>query len=257
MAVPTAVVREAFVNMQNQGALKKGDELPRSAKMLSMLGLKRTPYNLALWQLVVRGEVSRIDQRHFWGNHPKNTRSKDQIHLILLRAVAEDLLEEGDVFPTAGTIDAAYNATRASAVSRLLVEQKIITANRRRKYVSIGAKARAEQAVASFQFGFSAIEKQADDLFASLEEQQSHAEATAVLQEWRREISLSSIEPLFFSSQLLSHFGAATTSRVSAIKLQKLPLEVLVERVGACRQWLRRNHFVNDADALLIIMQHI
>ena len=250
---PVDLVRKAFVDMENQGELQVGDELPRPMGVFTALGLKRIAFNIAIWELVVNGEVTRIDQRLFWGAAPDNTRSREQISLILLNMVAEGTIDELEPLPSTVIVGEAFNAPYdvTARAYRLLTRLGIATSSTTR-LLTPDAQAKARQAAEAFAFSLPKLEQKVDDCLASLEVTQGAAKASVALHAWRKQY-WNQNETLFLCSKLLCHFAAADkTGRTTKIALRTIQHEEFVQRIQQCRQWLRRHHWVNQGDHILI-----
>lgn len=247
---PVDLVRKFFVDMENQGELQVGDELPRPMSVFTALGIKRVAFNMAIWELVVNGEVARIDQRLFWGAAPDNTRSREQISLILLNMIAEGAVSELEPLPPTSIVGEAFNAPYdvTARAYRLLTRLGIATASTKR-LLTPGAQAKAKRAAEAFAFSFPKLEQKADDCFASIGSSQNPAKA---LHAWRNQY-WNQNETLFLCSKLLCHFGAADkTGKTTKIALRTIQHKEFVQRIQQCRQWLRRYHWVNQGDHILI-----
>lgn len=229
--------------------------------MHPLVGLKTEAYTIALWELAVRGVLSRVDARYFWQEHPANTRTQDQLRNAMLQTITLGLIEEGHVVPSSTMLANTFNmtATRALRAIRPLMNNQIISVSTRgpsRSWVLSGGHAKAVQALESFEFGFTAIEQAVDTCFAAIEQQETLDGAVQAHNQWRRYALKDRACARSLCIALLRHFGATTTSPrgVGSIRFTVDSQEELQKRVALCRQWLRRHHVANEGDPLLITM---
>lgn len=252
MIVPTNEVRKILEEMVVGGELTQGGEMPRHGEMRTIFGLRRMQCAKVLWELTINNEVTRIDKRHFYGAAPANTRSKEQIHFILLRMIATGQVAEGEEFARSLVIRTAFNTSAAIVqdVRKQLVTEGLISDKHKCKQVEKGAQQKAAQALESFQFTLTALESQVDECFELIQTAPTVAAAHKEIKSWRSK-NRHKEEALFLCGQLQQKFGLESLGSAPSAN-ESLTLAQLLEQAGACREWLRRYHSVREDDGLLV-----
>lgn len=245
-------MRKGLEEMVANGELTVGGEMPRHGELCTIFGLRRMQCSKVLWELTVDSEVTRIDKRHFYGEPPANTRSKEQIQFILLRMIAEGQVVEGDEFPASQAIKTAFNTSAAivQAAIKELVDQGLINNKHKCKRVEKGAQQKAKQATEAFQFTLTVLESQVDECFEAVGAATTIAAAQEKFRNWRR-ANMHKEEALFLCWQLRRRFDLEFLNTEASTE-ESLSWEQALERVDACRQWLRRYHSVEEDDGLLV-----
>ena len=250
MATKAALAEQWLLEKMASSVFKQGERL--SIYRLRQQREVKLPYQdwrKAILRLRAQHYVERVDRRYFTGSAPQNVRSKEQIHLLLLLAVASKMLTAYTWEQVAAAIQQIFAVSRSECTGfkNYLRDVKALEAHLNFKDESCVTE-KAREALKRFTFTFEPFDQVADRLFAEIANAPTVGSVCVLFNNLRVAHGNSGINRMFFAQELLAAEGLTVAKNRRVHLSQGASLLEYKQVALAQRAWLRRRHCTEASD---------